>query len=198
LPDDLKNLWKELSTNPLQRSPDQLRNEMETLRKRLSRRFVLGVGALLIMMTSWPVFFFLVPTNLLQRIGAALTVLGVGYLLVQVKMRAVRTMRSQTGLGETDCTEFYRGELERQRDFHRGQWFWSRLMIFLPGPIIWFWGLAQAYPEFAIFIGLAFASLLILVVIAVPLNLKAARNYQRRIDALDAAHAHGGEAQKKD
>ena len=60
-------------------------------------------------------------------------------------------------------------------------------MIFLPGPIIWFLGFAQAYSELAPFIWLEFVAFLILAAIAVPLNLRLARKYQRRIDALEAA-----------
>src|SRR6202165_1474835 len=41
-----------------------------------------------------------------------------------------------------------------QRDFHWGKWFWSRLLIFLSGPLIFCVGLAQAYPKIALFIWL--------------------------------------------
>ena len=183
LPDDLKILWKELSTNPLQIAPDQLRKEAEKLEKGLRRRSIIVGGAAWIVIAAWTLFFFIFP-NRLQRIGSVLTVLGCGYMLVQLKMRPARAMPD---VGETDCTEFYRSELGRQREFHRGTWFWSRLVIFLPGPVIWFLGFAQAYSELVPFIWLEFATFLILAAIAVPLNLRLARKYQRRIDALEAA-----------
>jgi hypothetical protein len=37
-------------------------------------------------------------------------------------------------------------------DFHRAKWFWSRFLIFLPGPLVFCAGFAQAYPEIAPFI----------------------------------------------
>jgi hypothetical protein len=193
LPDDLKILWKELSTNPLQLSLEQLRTEMEKLQKGLRRRFVIGGGAALSVIAAWTLYFFLFP-NRLQRIGSVLTALGAGYTIVQLKMRPARTMPN---VGETGCTEFYRAELERQRDFHRGKWFWSRLLILLPGPLVFCVGFAQAYPEIALFIWLNFAAILILAAIAVPLNLRLARKYQRRIDALDAVLTDSGESNKK-
>ena len=101
-------------------------------------------------------------------------------------------------VGETDCTDFYRTELERQRDFHRGRWFWSRLLILLPGPLVFCVGFAQAHPEIALVIWLEFAAILILAAIAVPLNLGLARKYQRRIDALDAVMRSSGEVDKED
>jgi len=183
LSNDLEILWKELSTNPLQISPDHLRKEAEKLRTGLRRRSVIGGGAALIVIAGWTLFFFVFP-NALQRIGSVLTVAGAAYMVVQLRMRPARTMPD---IGEIDCLRFYRTELERQRDFHRGKWFWSRLLIFLPGPVVWCVGFAEAYPKLAPFIWLELAAFLILGAIAIPLNLRLARKYQRRIDALDAS-----------
>lgn len=194
LPDDLKRLWQELSTSPLQLSPEQLRQEVEKLQKGLRRRLVIGGGAALSVIAAWTLYFFLFP-NRLQRIGSVLTALGAGYTIVQLKMRPARAMPN---VGETGCSDFYRAELERQRDFHRGKWFWSRLLIFLPGPLVFCLGFAQAFPELAWLIWLNLAAILILAVIAVPLNLRLARRYQRRIDALDAVLTDTGESHKKD
>jgi hypothetical protein len=183
LPKDLELLWKEVSTNPLQLSPDQLVKESERLGKALRRRSVIGGGAAWLSIAGFTLVFFLFP-NSLQRIGSILTVLGSAYMLVQLKIRPARAMPD---MGGTDCVSFYRAELERQRDFHRGRWFWSRLLILLPGPLVFCMGFAQAYPEIAWFIWLEFATLLILAPFAVLLNLRLARKYQRRIDALDAS-----------
>jgi hypothetical protein len=38
----------------------------------------------------------------------------------------------------------FRTELERQRDFHRGTWFWSRLLILVPSYLLFVAGLAVA------------------------------------------------------
>jgi hypothetical protein len=181
LPNDLKSLWKEQSTNPLQISPEQLRKEAKKLETGLRRRSIFGGGAGLFVMAGFILFFFLFQ-NPLQRIGSILTVVGAGYGVVQLRMRPARAMPD---FGEMDCIRFYRADLERQRDFHRGKWFWSRLLILLPGPIIWIVGFAQTHPELALFIWLELAAFLILAVIAVPLNLRLARKYQRRIDSLD-------------
>ena len=183
LPRDVETLWKELSTNPVRISPEQLRKEAEKLRKGLRRRSILGGGATCIVIAGFAVYFFIFP-NWLQRVGSILTILGALYMVVQLRMKAERRMPD---VGETDSIRFYRTELERQRDFHRGSWFWSRLLIFLPGPIIFCIGFAQAHPRLARGIWLEVVALLILAVIAVPLNLRLARKYQLRIDALDTS-----------
>jgi hypothetical protein len=182
LPDDLKSLWQELGTNPVRISLDELQREAGKLKQGLRKRSFIGLGAALVVIAAFSVFFFVFP-NKLQRIGSALTVLGTAYMVVQLRMRRAEFVPD---VGETECVRFYRAELERQRDFHRGRWFWSRLMIFFPGPLIFLVGFAKAHPELATFIWLELAVFLILAIIAVPLNLRLARKYQHRIDALDA------------
>jgi Mg2+/citrate symporter len=180
LPEDLKSIWEELDTNPVQLSPDQLRRETTKLQKGLRRRSVMGVGVCSFLIAGCTIFFFLFQ-NRLQRIGSVLTVAGAAYLLAQVLRMRARTVPDAV---ETDCVKFYRAKLERQRDFHRGKWFWSRMLMFTPGPVIFCIGFAQAYPKLAAGIRLELVAFLILVVIAVPLNLRLARKYRRRIDAL--------------
>jgi hypothetical protein len=183
LPDDLNILWKELGKDTPRIPVDQLRKEAGKLKRGLRRRSFLGGGAAWLVIASFTLFFF-VFHNLLQRAGCVLTVLGCAYILVQLRLRPAREMPEA---GETECIRFYRAELERQRDFHRGTWFWSRLLIFLPGPLIFCVGFALAYPQIAIFIWLELAAILIFAALAIPANLRLARKYQRRIDALDAS-----------
>lgn len=181
LPEDLKNIWQELETNSIQLSPEKIRNETALLRKGVGRRSVAGGAIGLFLIACFSLFFFIFP-NWLQRAGSVLTVAGVVFLVVQVRMRRVLAIPDS---GATDCLNFYRAELERQRDFHRGKWFWSRMLVFMPGPIVFMLGFAQAYPKLAAGIHLELAAFLILSVIAIPLNLRLARQYQCRIDALD-------------
>jgi len=183
LPDDLKALWKEMEMNPSVFSPDQLRKEADKLRAGLRRRSIIGGGAAWIVLAAFVAVFFFFPSTL-GRIGSALTVLGAGYMLVQLRMRPPRALPD---VGEVGGVQFYRGELERQRDFHRGSWFWSRLLILLPGPIIFLMGFVHVFPDAAPLMWLDLAALLVLAVLAVPLNLRLARKYQRRIDLLDAS-----------
>jgi hypothetical protein len=181
LPNDLKVFCQELTTNPVQLTLDDLRKEEGKLRKGIRKRSVMGGGVALIAGGFWAVLFFVFP-NVLQRIGSVLTVVGAGFLLIQLRMRPARVMPD---MGETESIRFYRAELERQRDFHRGWWLWSRLIILLPGPVVWMVGSVRAWPKATTLTWWTLAAFLILAAIAVPLNLRLARQYQRRIDALD-------------
>jgi hypothetical protein len=183
LPEDLKTLWKELASNPVQVSPDDLRRESQKLRTGLGLRNWFASGVSFIVVVAYCVYFVVFKTAL-ERIGSVLAIVGGINVIVQFLRRPARTLPDSTAI---ECIRFYRSELERQRDFHRGKGILSWLLPFLPGPIIWAIGFARARPMFAPFIKLEMAVFLMIAAIVVPLNLRMARRYQRRIDALDAS-----------
>jgi hypothetical protein len=113
----------------------------------------------------------------------------------------VERARAAPDLGDTDGVRFYRAELERLRDWHRGlQWRW----LVLPPPFIFFdLGIAQIYAKYSPFIApfmwFDCAFLLAVFVMVAPVkHFRLARKYQGRIDALDAAVRNGGQADRKD
>ena len=76
---------------------------------------------------------------------------------------------------------FYRHELIRQRDFHRGRAFWLRVLVLLPGPLLLDIGFVLAHPYRLRTIAAHAIAFISLAVLAVPLNVRAARRYDRRI-----------------
>jgi hypothetical protein len=133
---------------------------------------------------AYSVFAYLSPTAL-ERIGAVLSIAGAANVIVQFLKRASRKMPDA---GAIESIRFYRAELERHRDFHRGKGIISWLLPFLPGPILFNVAFAVDRPMFARIIELQMAGFLVIAALAVPANLWFARKYQRRIDALDASH----------
>jgi hypothetical protein len=99
-----------------------------------------------------------------------------------------KAMEGANALGQANCADFYRAELVRQRDFHRGVWFWSRLIALLPGLLIcggWaaieLHGTKDGYAGAGILIATPVIS-----VLGVWLNYRMSRKHQRLIDAIDA------------
>jgi len=183
--DYVKDLWQELSMDPVPFTPEQVRREEEKLRSRVRRRSLVGRGIGWLVVAAFTLYLFVFP-NLLQRIGSLLSIAGVVYCLIQLRLQRPRPMPDA---GETESIRFYRAELERLRDFHRGGWLWSRVIVLLPGPIIFMAGFARAYPNLGLGTFVWVNALVVFVgavAVGVPLNLKLARQYQRRIDALDA------------
>jgi hypothetical protein len=183
LPDDLKKLWKELASNPVQVSADDLRRESRKLRTGLGFRNWFVVGVCCIIIAAYGLFFFFSKTPL-ERIGSVLSIAGAANVIVQFLKRPARTMPDS---GAIESISFYRAELERHRDFHRGKGISSWLLPLLPGPIIFNVAFALDCPIFAPIVTLQMAAFLMIAAIVVPLNLRMARKYQRRIDALDAS-----------
>jgi hypothetical protein len=91
LPDDLNRLWKELASNPVQVSPDDLRREARKLRTRLRLRnsFVAGVCCFVIAAYC---FFFFRSTTALERIGSVVSIAGTAYVIVQFLRRPARSI----------------------------------------------------------------------------------------------------------
>ena len=153
------------------------------LMKKIHRRTLLGYGACLIIAVAFGSFVF-TSRNAVQRNGAGLTVTSGLYLAYQLYRR--RGLELSSGIHSSVCTTFYRAELERQRDFHRGMWFWSRLLVMIPGPLLYCMGSAMAYPALALGWTANAICFIVLGIAAVPLNLRLSRKYQRQIDELDA------------
>jgi len=197
LPDDLKILWKEAGANPPMFSTDQLRKEIERMQARRRRgNLVLGVCMAFFVACFTMSFFFFPFNNTLTRIGSIVSVLVCGGWLVLILREGARVGSDP---GDTPGVRFYRAELERARDSHRGL-LWRFLL--LPPPFILLdLGLAQALAKFSPFVAPLMwfdcALLLAAFVILVPMKqLRLARKYQSRIDALDATLRSTGELDK--
>ncbi len=182
LPDDLKRLWKELASNPAEASPEELRREAKKLGSgvRLRNAFVVGVCGFII--AAYCVFAFRSPTKW-ERLGAVISIAGAANVIAQFLKRSARKMPDA---GATESVRFYRAELERHRDFHRGKGILSWLLPLLPGPVLFNVAFVVDRPMFAPIVEVQMAAFLMAAAIVVPLNLRMARRYQRRIDALDA------------
>jgi hypothetical protein len=122
----------------------------------------------------------IVGMNALQTVGAVLTIIGLSYLGWQIRANRFRPL----SIDAMDTLGHLRRELARQRDFHWGSRFWWRMLLFLPGPFIFFAGFAQAHPEVIRMIRFETISFVVLAIAAIPLNMWMARRYQRQIDAL--------------
>jgi Flp pilus assembly protein TadB len=191
-PDDVKTLWQEAGKDRPVFSPDQLRKDTERLQARRRRGNSILLVCLSIIVATFALGFFLVH-NTLGRTGSILAVLAFGHWLVHILVERARTTPD---LGETSALLFYRAELVRTRDFNR-HLVWRWLLIPLPN-ILFDLGLVQTYakrfPFFAPLEGFVSAVVLAVFLVWAPVkHLRAARRYQGRIDALDAAIKSNGE-----
>lgn len=166
-------------------SLDEIRKKIGQLESTSHRRTLVGGIAVLIVLAGQLRALF-AGGNLVEHIGASLTILGVSYLAYQLLLVRKKPANMLTAVSvPATGASFYREELIRQRDFHSGLWLWSRLLIFAPGPLVYLIGRALEHPEAIQRTRLTAVVFIVLCVLAVPLNLRSARKYQQELDALD-------------
>jgi len=181
-PQDIKNLWQKQEVENMRMSIDELRRKASAFQKRIRRRNVREyVAAILVIVAfSW---MFAASHRVVPRIACGLIVIATFWMVYNLYSRG--TARALTAeMGSTSCIEFYRRELERQRDLLRSIWSWY-LGPFVPGMAIliafsivtsppdrrWF-SEVYAVVAAAFFWGIGY------------LNIRAARRLQRQIEEL--------------
>jgi hypothetical protein len=183
-PTDVKTIWQNQSVEGTTMSLEEIKKKMGQLQKKVRRRNMVGGFGTLFLAVVCARFLFKAG-NPIEGIAAGLLVIGAGYvgyqfLLIRKKPAAV--IRENEPLASA---MFYRIELERQRDFHRGLWLWSRLVMVVPGVVVLLIGRALEHPERIHRIRLNAAAFVVLAVLTVARQLRLARKYQREIDALE-------------
>jgi protein-S-isoprenylcysteine O-methyltransferase Ste14 len=177
--DDIVALWQTQSGDGFRMSSEEIRSRIEVLNRKVRRRNLdvyLVCGSLIAFFIGW----MIVGMNTLQTVGAVLAIIGISFLAWQIRANGFRSL----SIDSSDTLAHLRRELERQRDFHRGSRFWSRMLFFVPGPLVFFAGFGQQHPEVITFIRMEIIAFIILALAAIPLNMWMARRYQKQIDAL--------------
>ena len=177
--DDVVALWRTQGTEGFRMSTEAIRGRIEIMNRKMRRRTIDGYlvcAALIVFFAAW----MIAGMGSLQQVGAILTIAGVGYLAWQIRANRFRAVK--TGDAAATAEHLIR-ELARQRDLHRAR-LWSRMLFFVPGPLVFFAGFAQAHPEVIRMIRFETITFVVLAIAAIPLNLWMARRYQRQIDEL--------------
>ena len=165
---DLVKLWQQQPTEPFHMRIEQM--EKKRRRNVFDRYLAFAVISLFV---TW---LAAVSPNLLMRVGAALTIAGLGFLAWQV--------HRHYGAAITDSSvNACRAELERQLAFLR-EGLWARLLAISPGPLLFSLGFAAAYPHAAPLIYFQIATFVLVVAIIPALNRRKAVALEREIEEL--------------
>lgn len=154
----------------------------QALMKEIQERTRTGYAACFLVIIGFGWFIYTLPSPL-ERVGSGLTLASALYVVYQLHQRRNRKVPSE--IQSSACAAFYRTELERQRDFHRGSWFWSRLIVMIPGDLLFLIGFAMAHPGSERGMAVIAAFFLGLCVVAVPLNLRLSANISVKSMKLD-------------
>jgi len=152
------------------------------LADRMNQRTRLGSVAVtgMALFFGW---FFTDAANALQQAGCVLLVIAMLYFLFQLVTARPRQIALDAEL--TAQANQFRSELERERDFHRGRLFWSRLAIMIPGPMLLYVGGMIADPSTARSQVIQLAFFFFFSLLAIPNNVRFANQYARQMQELD-------------
>jgi len=185
----LCNLWQTQPLESFQMSLEQLRKKG----KRLNRVLLIRdstVWVVCLFEIGWFAWILTIAPQLVAKIGSILIMFGMAFMNGQVwldqRNRRRSLQRAETS-GNVNSLDFFRSELVRQREFHRGLWFWSRMAALYPGLLVFGIGCIVVFPSPDNLVGYAITAVaLILFPLSIWLNLSKSRKYQREIDTLDA------------
>jgi len=180
-----QEIWQCQPVEGVKMSAEALRQRSGKFEKRIRRRNVREYVASLLAAVCFG--YFLVTTHaVLFRIAYVLFIVGLGWVVYQLHRKgSARSMPA--AMGTSTCLQFFRAELERQRDVVKNVWPWY-LAPLVPGFVILTAAYMRALPFPA---GLASAVWLdgvvaVLFFLVWKMNRRAARRLQRIIDELYA------------
>ncbi len=181
-----QKIWQDQPVKDIQMSIDVLRNRADKFERRVIRRNIREYISSLLAAGVF-VYFFATTQAILFRLAYALFIAGLAWVVLQLHRKgAVKTMPAT--MGTSTSLQFFRTQLERQRDAVQSIWSWY-LAPLVPGFLLLTVGTIVARPNRH---GLASAASMDVFVVALffvvwKINVRAARCLQRTIDELSAA-----------
>jgi hypothetical protein len=182
----VQKLWQDQPVEGIKMSAEEIRNRASRFERKIRwRNRRESVGCLIV---SGLFAYFLFDTHdLLFRIAYGLFIAAMIWIAIQLHRKgSVKSLPA--GLEASSSLQFFRKELERQRDAVKNVWPWY-LAPLVPGYVMLTIAYAVSFPQPVRWMGVAaFDLFMVLVFIGVwKMNLRAARCLQRSIDDLNAS-----------
>jgi hypothetical protein len=158
----------------------EIRTKAERLETK-TRRWGVMTAVLVLLIVLWEAWQVWIQEEMLERAGDLLTIAA--FVYVAYRFRRHRLAAPPVALGRTNCVDFYRAELVRQRDLSKDSW--GYLLPFVPGvTLALFGGGFAARPTSQMIALIGFGVALFLGI--AWWNAHTARMLQREIETLDA------------
>jgi len=179
----VQEIWQCQPTEGIKISADEIRRRAGKFEHQIQWRNVreyLGALVAAVLLGS----FLLRSHDILYRAAFGLFVAGLAWVVIQIHRQGkVRSLPA--AMGSASCLQFYRGELERQRNLVVNVWPWY-LAPLVPGFVVYTAAYAMANPHWGNLAGVALLDGFVAAVFFFiwKLNRRAARSLQRIIDEL--------------
>ena len=125
---EILRLWQKQTADEPTMPLDDIRAKAERLDGQ-TRRWHLVTAGLFILVLIWEARQVWIHGAMLERAGDLLTIAA--FVYVAYRYRKHRMAVPPVALGRTNCVEFYRAELVRQRDLAKDSW--GYVLPFVPG-----------------------------------------------------------------
>jgi hypothetical protein len=159
--------------------PSDLRDQLDRRDRKATRQSRALNAVLIFNVILFVVLTFVFPLPL-ERIGCAFTALGWACVAFQMRRHGVGHKPRTNALGVPSIDSF-RLNLERQRNFAAA---WPWFLAAVPGPVMFFLGAAQQYPNMEKFLYVMLPAFLGLVVVVITQLVSRTRRFQTEIDEL--------------
>ena len=183
---DAQQLWQSQPVEVTQMSTEAIRQRAANFERRIARKN-LREFVLCLLVAGCFVYFMVTMHELAFRITWTLFFVGMIYIAVQLRRKGLpRTMPE--GIGNSTCVDFFRSELERQRDLIKDIWP-LHFGPLIPGYVAFNVAYVLGSHRPAGLVGLALLDAFFVAVFvgAWKLHMRAARCLQRSIDSLPPA-----------
>jgi len=181
-----QQLWQSQPVEDIKMSADVIRRRAGKFEHRIFWRNIREYASSLVAAILFA-YFFATTHVVLFRVAYALFIAGLGWVVLQLH-RQGSAKSVPAAMGALTCLQFFRAELERQRDVVSNVWSWY-LAPLVPGFVVLTAASVIARPYPAGLVAAAFLDAVVAVIFLLvwKMNRRAARCLQRMIDELSAA-----------
>ena len=179
----MQELWQTQPLEGTKMSADAIRLRAGKFERRIARRNLRETIAGVVVIAPFS-YFFVMSDAILERITWALFIAGVIWVLAVLHLKGA-PKAVPGNAGSATCVDFFRSELERQRDLVKNVWRWY-LAPLVPGMVVYTVGRAIQSPRPAAWAGLLLfdGGVAAAFLFIWKLNMRAARCLEHTIDEL--------------
>jgi hypothetical protein len=178
---EILRLWQQEAGEEQLMPLDEIRTKAERLDTKTRRWHVFTLGLVLLLLIEGALEVW-IQEGMLEKAGDLLLMAALVY--VAFRYRKQRLPAPPVALGSTNCVDFYRAELRRQRDLSKDSW--GYLLPFVPGVALALLDGGLEARSTSQLIALVAGGVMLFISIA-WWNAHTARKLQREIDAFDAS-----------
>jgi hypothetical protein len=179
-----QEIWQSQPSEGMQMSAEAIRKRATKFERKIWRRNLRESVAAVVVIVAFS-YFFVTAHDIPYRITWALFIAGMVWVIVQL-YRKGKPKTMPADIGSSTCLEFFRSELERQRDLVKDVWTWY-LAPMVPGYVALNVAWAVNRPSKLAVMALLDVCFVVLFIGVWQLNVWAARCLQRSIDQLPSA-----------